>query len=242
MQSDSTYEQEGKMLEELLGSLNRTAFAKEFSVPGGGSMISQHVSGHRPISLKAAAAYARGLNVPVSRFSPRLAAEIEAAAPSPITPAHLSASSREHNVAEAPASYRPRRYPVISHIQAGDWAEIIDHFQPGDAEEWIDSPVDLGKEGFILRIKGQSMTNPEGGRDNFPEGMYVHINPQVEAQVGNYVAVKRQEDNEATFKKLVNVDGELHLFAINPAWPKRYIKLQRGDKIIGVLKFAGWSF
>lgn len=239
-QPESTNEQEGARLAELLGDRNRTAFAKEFDVPGGGSMISQHVSGHRPISLKAAAAYARGLGVPVSAFSPRLAAEIQAAAP--MTPLALRYPLRDHNVAEAPASFRPRRYPVISHIQAGGWAEIIDNFQPGDAEEWIDSPVDLGKEGFILKIKGQSMTNPEGGRDNFPEGMYVHINPQVEAQVGNFVAAKRVADNEATFKKLVNVDGELHLFAINPVWPRPYIKLQKGDKIIGVLKFAGWSF
>ncbi|MVT28528.1 peptidase S24/S26A/S26B [Acidovorax citrulli] len=137
---------------------------------------------------------------------------------------------------------RPRRYPVISSVQAGEWEEIVDQFSPGDAEDWQDSPVDLGPNGFVLKLEGSSMTNPAGGRDNFPEGMYVHIHPGVEAQPGDYVVAKREADNKATFKKLVRVDGEQFLHAINPAWPKPYIKLEPGDRIIGKLKFAGWSF
>jgi len=146
------------------------------------------------------------------------------------------------NISAAPVSMRPRRYPVISCVQAGEWAEIVDQFAPGDAEEWQDSPVDLGPNGFVLKLEGNSMTNPAGGRDNFPEGMYVHIHPGIEAQPGDYVVAKRDGDNKATFKKLVRVDGEQFLHAINPAWPKPYIKLEPGDRIIGKLKFAGWSF
>lgn len=146
------------------------------------------------------------------------------------------------NVSTAPASMKPRRYPVISSVQAGEWEEIVDQFSPGDAEDWQDSPVDLGPNGFVLKLEGSSMTNPAGGKDNFPEGMYVHIHPGVEAQPGDYVVAKRELDNKATFKKLVRVDGEQFLHAINPAWPKPYIKLEPGDRIIGKLKFAGWSF
>lgn len=146
------------------------------------------------------------------------------------------------NVVSAPAAMRPRRYPVISSVQAGEWCEIVDNFAPGDAEDWQDSPVDLGENGFILKLEGDSMTNPGGGKDNFPEGMYVHINPSVEAQPGDYVVAKRESENKATFKKLVRVDGEQYLHAINPAWPKPYIKLEPGDRIVGKLKFAGWSF
>lgn len=150
--------------------------------------------------------------------------------------------TEEANVASAPSSMRPRRYPVISSVQAGEWAEIVDQFAPGDAEDWQDSPVDLGANGFILKLEGNSMTNPLGGRDNFPEGMFVHIHPGIEAQPGDYVVAKRDGDNKATFKKLVRVDGEQFLHAINPAWPKPYLKLEPGDRIIGKLKFAGWSF
>lgn len=36
-------------------------------------MLSQHMSAHRPISLEAVIAYARGLGVPIEQISPRLA-------------------------------------------------------------------------------------------------------------------------------------------------------------------------
>lgn len=76
MHTDMTPEEEGARLKELLGDRNKAQFAKENHVPGGASMLSQHISGHRPISLNAAVAYARGLGVPVEAFSPRLARAI----------------------------------------------------------------------------------------------------------------------------------------------------------------------
>lgn len=39
-------------------------------------MISQHLSGHRPINLEAALVYSRGLGVDVEAFSPRIAEQI----------------------------------------------------------------------------------------------------------------------------------------------------------------------
>ena len=47
--------------------------AKDFGVPGGASMLSQHQSGHRPISLEAAKAYARGLGISIGEIAPRFA-------------------------------------------------------------------------------------------------------------------------------------------------------------------------
>jgi phage repressor protein C with HTH and peptisase S24 domain len=76
MNDDWTPEQEGARLKELLGSRSKAKFAKEAKIPGGASMLSQHLSGHRPISLAAATAYALGLGVRVEDFSPRLARAI----------------------------------------------------------------------------------------------------------------------------------------------------------------------
>ena len=76
MKDSTTPEQEGARLKELLGSRNKAQFAKEARLPGGASMLSQHLSGHRPISLSAATAYAIGLGVRVEDFSPRLAKAI----------------------------------------------------------------------------------------------------------------------------------------------------------------------
>lgn len=74
----STRQAEGAALGELLGGINKAQFARQHKVPGGPSMLSQHISGHRPISMAAAKAYADGLGMPVSAFSPRLAKEIDA--------------------------------------------------------------------------------------------------------------------------------------------------------------------
>lgn len=50
---------------------NRADFAREFNVPGGDSMINQHITGHRSISLKAAVAYAKGFGCSLEEISPR---------------------------------------------------------------------------------------------------------------------------------------------------------------------------
>lgn len=54
----------------------QSTFAKREGIPGGASMVSQHLSGHRPISLEAAIAYARGFQCRVEDISPTAAALI----------------------------------------------------------------------------------------------------------------------------------------------------------------------
>lgn len=77
---------------------NKAAFAREFKVPGGASMISQHLSGHRPMNIAAAAAYSRGLGIPIAEFSPRLAALVSAAqSSSPATAEGAEADSIDEN-------------------------------------------------------------------------------------------------------------------------------------------------
>lgn len=79
MTKELSPKEEGQLLAALLGDCNRSRFAREFGVPGGGSMISQNTSGNRPISLDGALAYSRGLGVPISAFSPRIAAQLQKA-------------------------------------------------------------------------------------------------------------------------------------------------------------------
>ena len=57
----------------------------------------------------------------------------------------------------APATMGGRRVPVISAIQAGMWAEIVDNFQPGDAGGWLLTDIDLSDSAFALDIRGNSM-------------------------------------------------------------------------------------
>jgi hypothetical protein len=70
-----TIEEEAKRLAARFQGVNRAAFARDFKVKGGQSMIYQHITGRRPISIEAAQAYARGFDCPLEEISPRLAME-----------------------------------------------------------------------------------------------------------------------------------------------------------------------
>lgn len=93
-----------------------------------------------------------------------------------------------------PAPMGVRKIPVISAIQAGMWAEIVDQFQPGDADDWLTTDLELSSSAFALTIRGDSML-PE-----FNPGDRVIIDPDVSPHPGDFVAAKNGEQ-EATFKK-----------------------------------------
>lgn len=65
---------EAKKLSELFKRVsNRAEFARTWKVPGGASMIYQHLNGIKPISLEAALIYSQAFNVPLEEISPRIA-------------------------------------------------------------------------------------------------------------------------------------------------------------------------
>lgn len=132
-------------------------------------------------------------------------------------------------------------YPLISFVQAGKWSHICDNFQPGEAEEWIMSSKNLGKHGYVLRVKGASMTAPEGAPFTFPEGVLLHVRPDANAYPGRFVIARRSNEDEATFKRLALIDGQRFLEALNPDWPNRFLKMQDGDEIIGVVVDASYG-
>jgi len=66
---------------KLETGMKKAEFARVFNFPGGASMISQHISGHRPISLDAMVAYTKGFNCSVADISPTMAASLPTTAP-----------------------------------------------------------------------------------------------------------------------------------------------------------------
>ncbi|MBL8511869.1 MAG: hypothetical protein JNM52_09515 [Betaproteobacteria bacterium] len=73
------------------------------------------------------------------------------------------------------------------------------------------------KEGFALRVKGDSMVRADG--TGFPDGCYIAVDPQRAPKPGDFVVVRFQHTEEATFKQYT-VDGPLKLLkSFNPAWP-----------------------
>lgn len=72
-------EEEAAHLANRFNGVNQASFARDHGVPGGASMLSQHIKGRRPLNLDAAKAYAKGFGCSLSEISPRLASEIESA-------------------------------------------------------------------------------------------------------------------------------------------------------------------
>lgn len=130
------------------------------------------------------------------------------------------------------------RVPLISWVQAGAWAEIIDNMAAGDAEEWLPCPVRHSDRTFVLRVRGESMFDPHG-RPSFQDGDLIFVDPERQAEHGSLVVVRLDDDKEATFKKLV-VEGEhRYLRALNPAWPEQIIQINGNATICGVVIFKG---
>lgn len=134
---------------------------------------------------------------------------------------------------------KPRRYPEISWIQAGMWSDLCENFQPDEHTSWHTCHIDLGPCGFVVTVRGPSMTAPVGAPHSFPEGIKLFVSPDAEALPGKFVIIARE--NKATFKKLTQVDGEIFLEALNPDWPERYQRLQKGDRVVGVVRHAGFD-
>jgi SOS-response transcriptional repressor LexA len=68
--------------------------------------------------------------------------------------------------------------------------------------------------------------------DSFPEGSIVVVEPEMEAQPGDYV-IALNESNETTFKQLVKDGGDLYLKPLNTRYP---IKRLDGARVIGVVR------
>lgn len=129
------------------------------------------------------------------------------------------------------------KVPLISWVQAGNFAAVIDNLQPGDAEDWISTTVPIHKHTYALRVRGDSMTNPNG-EPTFPHGQVIIVEPDAidapEKLIGACVIVKREADDEATFKQLVKDGGKFWLKPLNPQYPM--LELKEGDVLCGVVR------
>lgn len=116
--------------------------------------------------------------------------------------------------------------PLISWVQAGDYAEAIDNLSPDEGER-IETTVPVKAHTYALRVTGDSM-EPE-----FPEGCIIIVEPEMEPRHGDYAIVKNGH-NEATFKQIIQDGADWYLKPINPRYPVK--PLPKGAVICGVVR------
>lgn len=140
---------------------------------------------------------------------------------------------RQHaNVMPTAQPIRYQRYPVISSVQAGKFAECVVPYPAGMEDQHETTDYAAKGPAFWLEVAGDSMTAPAGVRPSIPEGTLVLVDTGIEATPGKLVVAQLDESNEATFKKLIVDSGQKYLKPLNPAYP--LIPINGNCRIIGV--------
>lgn len=117
--------------------------------------------------------------------------------------------------------------PLLSGVQAGAFKEILDSdYSGGDGVTMIPTTVPVNRYTFALRVQGDSM------EPRFTEGMLLIVEPELDAQHGDYVIVKNGGE-ETTFKQLIRDGSDWFLKPLNPRYP---IKPLGADTVVGVVR------
>lgn len=142
------------------------------------------------------------------------------------------------NIAKIAQPAQSYRYPVISWVSAGSWAEAIEPYPAGISDRYEFSEYNSKGPAFWLEVKGDSMTSPVG--TSIAQGSLILVDTEVEATPGKLVVAKLPDSNEATFKKLVSDGGTLYLKPLNPAY--RTEVFDENCRIVGVVVQATQKF
>ena len=129
----------------------------------------------------------------------------------------VSSQHSESNVGATRQPIESFRYPVISWVAAGAWAEAVEPFPPGFSDRYELSDYNSKGPAFWLEVKGDSMTSPVGM--SITEGTLILVDTEADAQSGKLVVAKLADSDQATFKKLVDDGGRRFLKPLNPAYP-----------------------
>jgi len=123
--------------------------------------------------------------------------------------------------------------PLISSVQAGDWADANDTYHPGDGAAWQIVTVTVGPHAYALRVEGKSMHNPNGA-PSIPEGSIVVVDPDAPALNGKIVIAKMLDSGEVTIKRFSKDGADCYLEPLNPDY--KPTKMNANHVIIGVVR------
>ncbi|OCJ44103.1 S24 family peptidase [Serratia sp. 14-2641] len=136
----------------------------------------------------------------------------------------------------ATAHFGVKRIPLISWVQAGEWTEPDASITLSDVDEWIHTTAAVSNEAFALRVRGDSMTNPNGS-PSIPDGSLVVVDPDFDNAFqanGKIVVAQIEGSTEATIKKFT-IDGPFkYLVPLNPNY--RMLEVNGNCRIVGIVR------
>lgn len=190
-----------RIFEERARGVSQERFGQDLEI-GSQGMVWQYLNGRRPLNLSAALKFAKGLQVKMKAFSPRLAAELDAAG------VHEPTTS-DYNLDELRIDLPTMRIPVVGRAQAGDdgyWLEI--ESPPGHGEGYIRYHT-KDRNSYALRVKGDSM------RPRIKPGEFVVVEPNHSCAPGDEVIVKTRAGKSMVKVLHSQRSGFVELLSIN---------------------------
>lgn len=187
-----------KAFEERTPALSQERFGLEFDI-GSQGMVWQYLNGHRPLNLSVALKFARGLGVPVSQFSRRLADELRAA----------GITTDAFSLHEAVSIIRANQIPVVGTARGGvDGYYVEIDYPVGHGDGYVSYPT-RKSNAYAIRVRGDSM------RPRIKPGEYVIVEPDVPCLPGDEVVVKTKSGR--TMVKVLHSErkGFIELLSLN---------------------------
>ncbi|EAO0751843.1 helix-turn-helix domain-containing protein [Salmonella enterica] len=129
-----------------------------------------------------------------------------------------------------------KKIPLISWVQAGTWTTTDSGVNREDVEKWIYTTATVSDKAFALKVRGDSMTNPNGF-PSIPEGSIIVVEPVInglDSINGKVVVAYLDGGTEATLKKFIDDWPNKYLVPLNPNY--KVIECNEGCSIVGQVK------
>jgi SOS-response transcriptional repressor LexA len=143
--------------------------------------------------------------------------------------ANLDDVPSAQKIREMTAVYTARtKVPLVSQVPGGAQRLAADPYTRGAAEDWLTPTGRMSEGSFALRVHGNSM------EPDFPDGCVIFVDPGVQWKSGDFVVVRFEDTDEATFKRIVKDGGHMLLVPLNPQYPTR--QLSGNFTVCGVVR------
>jgi len=142
--------------------------------------------------------------------------------------------SAPKKIAEKQEKPAPKQHPIpiLSFSQAAEFLDVS-KIKHEEIKEWLTHFYTDKPRWYALRIKGDSMTAPHAHSKSFYEGEIIIVDPEKDAEHGDYVIALLPRAKEATFKQYVQDGGVRYLKPLNPQYP--IAEIGKGTYVSGVV-------
>ena len=199
-------------------------------------LTQEHVAQRVKVSRTAIQQWERGIVNPKSNHLEVLAEVLNCSPEWLLKGEGVIQPTRKNFEASLDGAEEIRWVPLISAVQAGQWADLPPDYSVDEFTEWVPaSKARTSTRSFAMRVQGESMISSNGRRVSLHPGYKVIVDPEAREDEGAIVVAIRAGTvgSEATIKRYAR-DGDQFMLVPNNT---QYQALDGKDsRIIGVVR------